>query len=125
MNLRVLRFHMCEVSGCEHERLLVKDLDGRNGPAGRRETNRFRETCSYQLHRESTAVPHLKRGPAKVYMVDFDSFFKILGDAPTNTSSCWVRPVWARVMWLRHWRRKLAGMAIGSTTRDLRRCSGI
>ena len=42
-----------------------------------------------------------------------------------HTSSCWVPPVWAKVMWLRHWRRKLAGMAIGCTTRGPRRCSGI
>src|SRR5216683_6448494 len=42
-----------------------------------------------------------------------------------HTSSCWVRPVWAKVMWLRRWRRKLAGMAIGSTTRGRRPCSGI
>ena len=43
----------------------------------------------------------------------------------TNTFSCSVQPAWARVMSLRHWHRKPAGMAMRSTTRGPRRCSGI
>ena len=43
----------------------------------------------------------------------------------TNTFSCWVLPAWERATSLRHWRRKPAGTATRSTTREPRRCSGI
>ena len=43
----------------------------------------------------------------------------------TNTSSCSGQPASGKVMYLRHWRRKPAGMAIRFTTSGPQRCSAI
>ena len=78
MDFRVTWIHMYEVPGCEYDRVPVDDFRRRNGRAAGWEAYCLSEAFAHQVDQERALVPGLESGPAKFYVVNFDSVPDIL-----------------------------------------------
>src|SRR5271165_1234573 len=69
---------MYEVSGREHEGLLVEHFARRKWRVAGGEAHRLSEAGTHQMHEKLALVPSLERMPAKIHKVNFDSLLDVL-----------------------------------------------